>query len=176
MIRNHIWEKGWVTGVAHSEMMYVDEYWSKYRFVDPIFKVMLRDGYMCVITGYKDVSHPQSNEDDPYISLQAAHILCRSIGKFDNDRSSTSVGRLSVQCITYRLPDLTFTSFIQFKSAVTTFDILRNFTRIPVAKLEDLHSHLDDSSNGMMLELHAHNAFDNFKWCLKKTEVSVPFL
>ena len=63
--------------------------------------------------------------------------------------------------------------YIQFinKSAVTTLDILVNFTRIPV---EDLHSHLDDPSNGMMLQSDTHISFDRFIWCLKKTEVWVP--
>ena len=73
--------------------------------------------------------------------------------------------------IAYRI---SFTFYIQFKSAVTTFDILRNFTRIPVENLEDLHSHLDDPSNGMMLDFYAHTLFDNFKWCLNKAEVRVP--
>ena len=52
-----------------------------------------------------------------------------------------------------------------------TFDILVNFTRIPVTKL---HSHLDDPSNGMMLEFNIKASFDRFNWCLKKTEVRVP--
>ncbi|TFY74419.1 hypothetical protein EWM64_g9594 [Hericium alpestre] len=51
-----------------------------------------------------------------------------------------------------------------------TFDILVNFTRLPVKTLEDLQDHLDDTANGMMLQKDAHYAFDKLYWCLKKTE------
>ena len=37
-----------------------------------------------------------------------------------------------------------------------------------------MQSHLDDPSNGMMLDFYAHTLFDNFKWCLNKTDVRVP--
>ena len=131
---------------------------------------MVRDGYTCVITGYEDVSHPARNESDPDMFLQASHILRRSIGNFDKDHTSV-ICPFEASHIAYQL---SFTFYIQFKSAVTTFDILRNFTRIPVENLEDLHSHLDDPSNGMMLDFYAHTLFDNFKWCLNKAEVRVP--
>ena len=134
---------------------------------------MKRDGYKCVVTGYKDFTHPKLDESDPEMYLHASHILRRAIGSYKNEHTSDSVGHLSVQSIAYRLPDL-FYFFRQFKSAVTTFDILRNFTRIPVEKLEDLHSELDDPSNGMMLQIDTHNSFDRFNWCLQKTEVGVP--
>ena len=78
-------------------MTYVNGSWSKFCFVDfPIIKVMVRDGYTCVITGYKDVSHPARDETYPDYNLQAAHILRRSIGNYDSDHTSTSVGHLSV--------------------------------------------------------------------------------
>ena len=60
---------------------------------------------------------------------------------------------------------------IQFKSALTTFDILVNFTRLPVQTLEELHDQIDHPSNGMLLQQDARDAFDRFDWCLKKTEV-----
>ena len=67
-------------------------------------------------------------------------MLRSAIGSYKNNHKSDSVGHLS--SIAYRLPDL-FYFFGHFKpeSAVTstTFDILRNFTRIPV---ENLHSQL----------------------------------
>ena len=70
---------------------------SKYYFVDPpIIKVKKRDGYKCVVTGYKDVTHPQRNESDPDFFLQASHILRRSIANYDNDHTSASVGPLSI--------------------------------------------------------------------------------
>ncbi|KAF9555150.1 hypothetical protein CPC08DRAFT_643336, partial [Agrocybe pediades] len=56
------------------------------------------------------------------------------------------------------------------KSAATTFDILVNFTHLPVKTLEDLRGQLDDASNGMALQHDAHYGFDNFCWCLKRTE------
>lgn len=57
-------------------------------------------------------------------------------------------------------------------SAITTFDILANYTRLSKETFEDLQNHLDDPSNGMMLESNAHEAYDRFSWCLKSTEVS----
>ena len=54
-------------------------------------------------------------------------------------------------------------------SAMTTFDILANYTRLPMTTFEDLQDHLDDPSNGMMLEIQAHKAYDDFFWCLKPT-------
>jgi len=60
---------------------------------------------------------------------------------------------------------------IQFTSAVTSFDILVNFTGLPVTTLEELHEILDDPSNGMLLGSDAYQSFDQFCWCLKPTEV-----
>ncbi|KAG5649626.1 hypothetical protein H0H81_002791 [Sphagnurus paluster] len=109
--------------------------------------VMIRDGYTCVITGYQDSSHPNPVEDTARVRLVAAHILRRAIGEFDEDHNSKS-----------------------FKSAVTTFDILVNFTRLPVKTLEELGDQLDNPSNGLILEKNAHEAFDSFNWCLRQTE------
>ncbi len=55
---------------------------------------------------------------------------------------------------------------------MTTFDILANYTRLSMTTFEDFQDHLDDPSNGMMLELQAHKAYDDFFWCLKPTDVS----
>jgi hypothetical protein len=55
---------------------------------------------------------------------------------------------------------------------VTTFDILVKFTQLSAETLEELHDQLDSPSNGMILEMNAHKAFDKFWWCLKQTEVS----
>ncbi|KAG5635140.1 hypothetical protein H0H81_012328, partial [Sphagnurus paluster] len=83
--------------------------------------LMIRDGYKCVVTGFQDPSHPALDPNIPKFDLQGAHILRRAIAKFDNDRGSDS-----------------------FNSAVTTFDILVNYTRLPLKTLEELHDHLDD--------------------------------
>ncbi|PPQ93558.1 hypothetical protein CVT25_005581 [Psilocybe cyanescens] len=106
--------------------------------------VLLRDGYTCVLTGFEDWSHPQPSDDTPRVRLNGAHILRRAICQFNGSKS--------------------------YKSAVTTFDILVNFTRIPVKNLEELHERIDDADNGIILEKNAHDGFDNFHWCLKQTE------
>ncbi|KAF8076877.1 hypothetical protein FPV67DRAFT_1473008, partial [Lyophyllum atratum] len=108
--------------------------------------LLMRDGYTCVLTGYQDSSHPKRAQGIPKVPLVGAHILRRAIGEFDKDHNSKS-----------------------FKSAVTTFDILVNFTRLPVQTLEELHDKLDHPSNGLTLQHDAHDAFDDFNWCLKET-------
>ncbi|KAF5325234.1 hypothetical protein D9619_009581 [Psilocybe cf. subviscida] len=110
--------------------------------------VIKRDGYACILTGSQDNAHPKPAEDIPILRLEAAHILCRGVGRFDKDKASDS-----------------------YQSALTTFDILRNFTRLPARTLEELSAELDHPSNGVTLELNCHVAFDNFYWCLKKTEI-----
>jgi len=81
--------------MPHSKKTYVDVSWSKYRFVDFPIKVIIRDGYTCVLTGFQDPSHPATDGNIPSVYLQASHILRRAIGKFDKDPKSDSVGRLS---------------------------------------------------------------------------------
>lgn len=109
--------------------------------------VILRDGYTCILTRMRDSSYPIAGSFRT-LDLAAAHILRRAVGNFDPNHTSKS-----------------------FQSAVTTFDILRNFTRLSEQTLQELHNHIDHPSNAMMLETNAHNAFDKFKWCLKATEV-----
>lgn len=45
---------------------------------------------------------------------------------------------------------------IQFNSAQTTFEILANLAHLPFETLEELNSHIDDPSNGIMLEVNMH--------------------
>ncbi|KAG5637124.1 hypothetical protein H0H81_005717 [Sphagnurus paluster] len=118
--------------------------------------VMVRDGCACVLTGFQDPSHPALDENVPDFHLEATHMLYRAIAKFDDDPASDSVGCLSVQILNLTGRTLLY---IQFKSAATTFEILVNFTRIPVQTLEELKSHLDDASNGMMLQGDARDGF-----------------
>ena len=66
-------------------------------FVDFPLKVMIRDGYTCVLTGFQDSSHPKPAKGTPRVRLVGAHILRRAIGEFDNDHNSKSVGHLSIQ-------------------------------------------------------------------------------
>ncbi|KAF8076872.1 hypothetical protein FPV67DRAFT_1472998 [Lyophyllum atratum] len=108
--------------------------------------LMMRDGYTCVLTGFQDSSHPKRAQGIPKVPLVGAHILRRAIGQFDKDHNSKS-----------------------FKSAMTTFDILVRFTCLSVQTLEELHDQLGNPSNGLTLEINAHDAFDRYNWCLKKT-------
>jgi len=62
--------------------------------------------------------------------------------------------------------------YSQYESAATTLDILRRYTCLPDNILNDLESHIDDTSNGMMMDRNLHATFDRFYWCLKPTEVS----
>ncbi|KAF9555155.1 hypothetical protein CPC08DRAFT_821258 [Agrocybe pediades] len=109
--------------------------------------VLVRDGYQCVLTGSQHITHPNIDANILVVDLDIAHILRRAIGEFNTDHKSKS-----------------------FKSAATTFDILVNFTHLPVEILGNLRDQLDDASNGMALERNAHDGFDNFRWCLKRTE------
>jgi hypothetical protein len=60
---------------------------------------------------------------------------------------------------------------IQYLSALTTFDILRNYADLPIKSIEDIVDVIDDPTNGLALEANAHNGFDRFRWSLKETEV-----
>lgn len=82
--------------------------WIKYCFVDFPLKVMIRDGYMCVLTGFQDSSHPKPAEGIPRVRLVGTHILHRAIGEFDNDHNSKSVGYLSFQGMISRSPDVIY--------------------------------------------------------------------
>ncbi|KAF9035289.1 hypothetical protein BJ165DRAFT_1615629 [Panaeolus papilionaceus] len=116
----------------------------KESFADDVKR---RDSYVCVVTGAEDYLHPNSSSNNPITVLEAAHILRRAIGEYDSDHKS---------------------SF--FRSAVTTFDILTNFSRLAVKTLEELRNELDSPKNGLSLELNAHRMFDKYYWCLKPTE------
>ncbi|KAF5319243.1 hypothetical protein D9619_008706 [Psilocybe cf. subviscida] len=117
----------------------------KISFADDVIK---RDGYACILTRSQDLAHPNPVEEIFTTSLVAAHILPSlwAVGQFDEDHNS-------------------------YKSALTTFDILVNYTHLPVQTLEQLRDKLDHPSNGMTLQLDARGAFDRFDWCLKKTEI-----
>jgi hypothetical protein len=77
----------------HSPMMCVDASRRKYRFVDFLIQLKIRDGYTCVVTGFQDLLHPNPNADFQSVALVGAHILRRAIGEFNEK----SVGRLSIQ-------------------------------------------------------------------------------
>jgi hypothetical protein len=76
--------------------MYVEATWRKYCFVDFSLKVIRRDGYTCVLTGFQNHSHPKPTKGTPRVYLVGAHILHRVIGAFDSDHNSRSVRYLFI--------------------------------------------------------------------------------
>ena len=74
-------------------------FYKKY-FVDFVFKLKIRDGYTCVVTGFQDRSHPIPTPGSFRPRLVGAHILRRAVCEFDQDHTSKSVGGLSIQCTT----------------------------------------------------------------------------
>ncbi|KIM46724.1 hypothetical protein M413DRAFT_261455 [Hebeloma cylindrosporum] len=109
--------------------------------------LMIRDGYTCIVTGAQDEAHPAPIRGGFKCNLVAAQILRGRFGNFGKGQTSQSI-----------------------KSALRTFDILVNFTGIPVKTLDELHTLIDHPSNGIMLEPNARVSFNNFTWCLKATE------
>jgi len=63
-----------------------------YHFFDLLLKVIRRDGYTCVITGYQDFSHPKLDANVLEVELVGAHILPRAVGEFDSNPNSEYVG------------------------------------------------------------------------------------
>jgi len=110
-----------------------------------------RDGYQCFATGHLDADHPiYKNRDDVNLFvLVGCHILRRAIAVFDSQSDPEA-----------------------YYSAVTTFDILRNYANLPQSTIGDLESVIDDPSNGFLLDANAHTGFDRFQWCLQQTEVA----
>jgi len=78
------------------------------------------------------------------------------------------VSYLLFQSATFRSPP---SLYAQLKSAQITFELLVKFTRLLVQTIEELHSLGNEVSNGMMLEVNAFSAFNDFCWCLKQKEV-----
>ncbi|RDB17618.1 hypothetical protein Hypma_001069 [Hypsizygus marmoreus] len=116
-------------------------------FRDDILK---RDGYQCIVTGVRDLAFPvhlQPGVPPPFFPLEGCHIIRRAVAVFNRED-----------------PD-------QYLSALTTWDILRNFAQLLPVNIEDLRDLIDAPPNGFLLQHDAHNGFDRFAWCLEKTEV-----
>jgi HNH endonuclease len=60
---------------------------------------------------------------------------------------------------------------LQYKSAMTAFDILQNYASLSEKSLQDLEDNIDDPTNGFLLAQDPHSGFDKFQWCLQETEV-----
>ncbi|KAK7676795.1 hypothetical protein QCA50_020263 [Cerrena zonata] len=110
-------------------------------FVDAVRE---RDGYECVITGYREHHHPERGE---VFSVPATHILDRAIATFDSDKDSDS-----------------------YASAMVTYNILTHFSRLSSEEIESLQTLVDDVSNGVLLEYNARAGFVGYYWCFQKTD------
>jgi len=93
---------------SRSAMMCVEISCRKYRIVDFFIKLMIRDGYTCVVTGTQDPSHPAPTAGRFITPLVGAHILRRAIGEFNKDHTSKSVGHLFDQSSISRWPDVLY--------------------------------------------------------------------
>jgi len=69
------------------------------------------------------------------------------------------VSYLFFQSATFHLPP---SLYAQFKSAQTTFDLLVDFTHLPVQTIDELHNLVNEVPNGMMLEVYVFSAFNDF--------------
>jgi hypothetical protein len=136
-------------------------------------KLLARDRYRCIATGKIDASHPDYQDRNKRKSVRlfvliGCHILRRATAIFDAEKDTAAVRLLSY--LRYRN---LFNSSNQYYSAVTTFDILRNYANLPAETIEALRNVIDHPSNGFLLESNAHTGYDLFEWCLKKTDVSI---
>ncbi|CAA7270373.1 unnamed protein product [Cyclocybe aegerita] len=99
--------------------------------------VLRRDGYTCVITGIVDSRRPV----DPGVTrLEVAHVLRRAVGGQSHRETDPS-----------------------FRPAAATFDILRNYTRLPDDYLWNMEDHIDHPSNAITLGADAHILFDQYR-------------
>ena len=129
---------------------------------------MKRDGHQCILTGFQDISHPSPDKNTPRVFLEACHILLRrDICIPDTDRESDSVG-CPMSKYTSLEVDLISSSRLLLQH-LTYFRIIP----VPMTTFEDLQGHLNDPSNGMMLQGDAHKAYDDFFWCLKPNPMDV---
>ncbi|KAF5378191.1 hypothetical protein D9615_007500 [Tricholomella constricta] len=120
---------------------------SKNRDGDFRGQLLLRDGYRCAVTGVVDINHPKKHQEREAFTLEGCHIIRRAIAVYNSE------GGKDV-----------------YNSAVTTFDILRNFASLSSEAVQELENNIDDPSNGILLTSHAHSGFDRFAWCLQETE------
>lgn len=107
---------------------------------------MERDGYRCIATGKADAAHPDAQDPFRYL-LIGCHIIRRAISIYDSKGDQDA-----------------------YNSAVTTFDILRNYASLSSDDIQKLEDNIDDPSNGFLLSSDAHIGFDRFQWCLQETE------
>jgi hypothetical protein len=122
------------------------------------------------LTGRIDAAHPdyQDPEDNVYV-LIGTHIIRRAIAIYDSQGDKDVVSFPVI--ILERNESLSCYLCKQYNSAVTTFDILRNFAHLSPEALQELQDNIDNPSNGFLLAGDSHNGFDRFQWCLQETQV-----
>ncbi|KAJ3512256.1 hypothetical protein NLJ89_g3621 [Agrocybe chaxingu] len=102
--------------------------------------VLRRDSYTCLVSGNPDAKHPVA---PGILTLQASHIVKRAVMKFDPKKPNA------------------------LDPTSTTFDILRNYTRLPSNYMDDLQSWVDHPSNALLLDSLMHELFDKYLFCLR---------
>ncbi|KAG2116174.1 hypothetical protein DEU56DRAFT_840481 [Suillus clintonianus] len=102
-----------------------------------------RDGYRCVISGVWDGAHKPAGVKQGWVTLQATHILKRTVGGFTMDRAHT---------------------------AAATWNIIRHYSGMSEETIQNMERLADDPSNAMMLQHDIHDIFDKLKVYLEQTE------
>ncbi|KDQ55303.1 hypothetical protein JAAARDRAFT_195707 [Jaapia argillacea MUCL 33604] len=91
--------------------------------------------------------HPEDLKDDGATSLIETHILPLGMATPNSNRPNSK----------------------EHSSALTTFNILRQYAGIPVASLEALGENINYPGNGLILYQPVHRGFDHFRWSLQGT-------
>ncbi|TFY56058.1 hypothetical protein EVG20_g9078 [Dentipellis fragilis] len=113
-------------------------------------EVLLRDNYTCCITGAVQTDAPAHlNLQGTWIvkALEAAHIFRRSVSVFQPGNADKG----------------------KRASLAATYDILRHYCQLD-ANIAETMSQMDGAHNGIVLEHNAHQAFDDFGFCLQAEE------
>ncbi|KAF5378070.1 hypothetical protein D9615_007499 [Tricholomella constricta] len=111
-------------------------------------QLLQRDGYRCIVTDSVDEAHP--NHQGPYdvvYELKGCHIIQQAIA-IHNSEGDQDVSN----------------------SAVTTFDILRNYASLSPEAIQELEDNIEDPYNGILLAVDPRYGFERFQWCLQETE------
>jgi hypothetical protein len=66
------------------------------RILNTTVQVLKRDGYQCVVTGLRDISHPLFHRSQNQIKTNASHIFRRAIAAYDAHDPDSRTVRLQV--------------------------------------------------------------------------------
>jgi hypothetical protein len=98
----------------------------------------------------------------PPVILMGSHIVRRSIATSD-DSPSGIVGVTKISSTTWSMDCL------QHVSRPSTWNILQHYVDLSDEMIEDLENTIDSPSNGMLLQIEIHAAFDKFAWFFEPT-------